>query len=124
MEKTTRVKAKVLVIDDEGDLSELLQIALNSDYTIEAIEDGRDALTKLGEFHPDLVVTDNYVPLQDGFDLIDEIRKVSQVPVIVVSETSLGRKMSFFEKKGVAAVMVKPFTLKDLKSKVKEALEG
>lgn len=122
MEKTKQHKAKVLVVDDEGDLSELLQIALNRDYSIEAVFEGRAALARMKEFHPDLIVTDTYLPSQDGFDLIEEIRKLSPIPIIVVSGSKLKRKMPYFQEKGIAAVMIKPFTLKDLRHKVQSAL--
>lgn len=118
----TRQQPKVLVIDDEGDLSELLQIALSQDYTIEAVFDGRAALKRLEEFQPQLIVTDAYSPSQDGFSVIDEIHKISKVPIILVSEDKQHRKAPHLQDKGITAIMIKPFTLKDLRDKVKAVL--
>lgn len=124
MTQTKRSKAKVLVIDDEGDLNELLQIALKEDYTIELAFDGRSALTSLDSIHPDLIVTDSYLPHTDGFDFLSEIRKQSQVPIVIVLASKPTRKKSYFDKKGVFAIMVKPFTMKDLKSEIQRALSS
>lgn len=117
-------KAKVLIVDDEGDLSELLELALKSDYIIETVFNGSTALLRLKEFAPNILVTNTYLPSADGFNLIDEIRKVSTIPIIVISGTQLRRKMSYFQQKSIASVLVKPFTLKELRSKIQAALAG
>ncbi len=119
------VKAKVLVVDDEEELTELIKLALKEEYRVEAVFNGQEALQMLKTFKPDLIVTDIYMPVLDGFDLIEEVRKVSiNTPIIIVSGAKLRRKMSYFHNKGIAAVMVKPFSLKDLKAEILAALRG
>ncbi len=122
MENRNQTKAKILVIDDEGDLSELVKIALRQDYIVEVVFDGREALLKLDDFRPDLIITDIYLPLIGGVDLLDEIRKVSATPIIIVSDGRLRRKMSYFQSKGISAVIMKPFSLKELKAEIQSAL--
>lgn len=117
-------KAKVLIVDDEGDLSELLEIALNSDYNIETALDGIAALARLKEFVPDLLVTNTYLSNANGFNIVEEVRKVSQVPILVISGTQLRRKTSYFQEKNIAGVLVKPFTLKELRSHIQAALRA
>ncbi len=122
MENKDSKLEKVLVIDDEGDLSELVEIALRNDFVSEVVFDGREALVKLQDFKPKLIITDVYLPTAGGLDFIDEIRKLCPAPIIVVSGTRLPRKLSFYQSKGIAAIMIKPFTLKDLKAAIQKAL--
>jgi DNA-binding response OmpR family regulator len=123
MAKTDKPKTKVLIIDDEGDLSELIRLALQENYSIETVFDSRAVVHDLQTFQPHLVITDTYLPYQDGFDLIGAIRKTNpSLPILVVLSSKPQHKQSYFDKKHAVSVLVKPFTLKQLRSEISAVL--
>ncbi len=124
MKKTTQAKAKILVIDDEGDLSDLMEVALGEDYNIETEFDGKSALSKLEAILPNLIITGTYVSPEEGFNLMESIRKITNVPVLVISGASLRSRETYFKNKGVTALLVKPFTIQELKTKISAMLES
>ncbi len=70
-------KKQVLIVDDEPNLRKILAAQLSRDgYEVLLAEDGEQGLAMLRENHIDLVVTDLKMPLVDGMDLIDIIKKV------------------------------------------------
>ncbi len=117
-------KPKVLVINDEDDLRDLVQIALCDDFSILTVDDRHEALMKLSEFQPQLIVTDALSGVFGNFDLFAEIRKISQAAIIIVSEKNRHHEQSVQSGKGVSKIMVKPFSLKELKSEAQLALRA
>src|SRR3989440_13094639 len=80
------VSSKVLVIDDEDHIVELARIYLTREgYDVEGVGDGAQALTRFGQIKPDLVVLDIMLPGADGLTICKEIRKQSQVPIIMLT---------------------------------------
>lgn len=122
MENVESAKAKVLVVDDEGDLSELLQEGLAEDYIVETVFDADQALSVLGSFRPDLLVTDLYSSTQSGFNFLEEIQKLVALPVIVISSSEWTGKKSHLKSQGVTTILIKPFTLRELKEHIQRAL--
>ena len=102
--------AKILIVDDDPDMRLAIASVLNS-RSYEVIEacDGREALRKLKEEKPDLLLLDLLMPEMDGFDVIKELRinqekEYPDIPVLVISsvreeasqrryELELGRKL-------------------------------
>lgn len=115
-------KQKVLVIDEEGDLGELLEIGLKDDYVVDIIYDSKAALVKIPDFNPNLIITGKSI-YQEASDIFAEIKKKHPIPIILVLASKSQQALSVLQKKGVVSVMVKPFTLKELKSKIYSALE-
>ena len=113
-------KPKILLIDEEGDLSELFQLALNHEYDIESVYTGKTAWERLKDFAPDILVTGQWLAGKN-FDLVEEVRKISQVPILMISNSGSIRKSSLLKKKGVS-IFVKPFTLRELKAKIQAIL--
>src|SRR4051794_14860094 len=79
----------VLVVDDEPRLVDVLRINLEVDgYRVIAAGNGLEALERLKEDLPDLVVLDVMMPEMDGFETLRRIRQVSSVPVLMLTVRS------------------------------------
>lgn len=68
-------KYRVLVIDDEEDIRLLLRTTLSMKHTVETAENGMDALDKIDDFNPDFVLSDINMPVMNGLETIDAIRR-------------------------------------------------
>ncbi len=96
MEKTNLLDGKrILVVDDEPDMVDLLATILKSDgFQVDTDTDGRSALARLLADPPDLVLLDLMMPDLDGMELLKLLRldaKGANVPVLVVSARNSGR---------------------------------
>ncbi|MCL5036512.1 MAG: Flp pilus assembly complex ATPase component TadA [Chloroflexi bacterium] len=84
----TRDKKRILVVDDEAKIQNLLKKVLESNgYEVEVVSDGSQALQKITSSRPDLVITDTTMPGSDGFELCSRIKQNSQlasIPVIML----------------------------------------
>src|ERR1700758_4316872 len=79
-------KARVLVVDDEPQITRVLRTVLTSQgYQVRTAGEGETALSSFVEWHPELVITDLFMPRMDGLELCRRIRAVSTVPIIVLS---------------------------------------
>jgi DNA-binding response OmpR family regulator len=77
---------KVLVVDDEEHILELARLYLSREgYQVEGVNDGAQAVARFGQLKPDLVVLDIMLPGVDGLSICREIRKQSQVPIIMLT---------------------------------------
>lgn len=77
---------RVLVIDDERRIRELLELALaHNGYTVRSAPDGASGLALAKEFAPDLIVLDVMMPQIDGIALLPMLRRVTDAPVIMLS---------------------------------------
>src|ERR1700716_1257842 len=77
---------KILVVDDEAHIVELARLYLTREgYEVEGVGDGAQALTRFGQLKPDLVILDIMLPGTDGLTICKEIRKQSQVPIIMLT---------------------------------------
>ena len=79
-------KQKILIVDDDEDISELISLYLVKEcFDTERAEDGDAALRLFNEYQPDLILLDIMLPGKDGYDICREIRKTSKVPIIMLS---------------------------------------
>lgn len=77
---------KILVVDDDENICELLRLYLEKDgYDVQIALDGEAALEKFKHYNPDLILLDIMMPKKDGFHVLQEIRKTSDVPVIMIT---------------------------------------
>lgn len=116
-------KQKILVVDDDEDISELISLYLIKEcFDTKRAEDGDTALKLFNEYKPDLILLDIMLPGKDGYDVCREIRKISKVPIIMLSA-----KGEIFDKVlglelGADDYMIKPFDSKELVARVKAVL--
>src|SRR5665647_1689337 len=77
---------KILVVDDEEHIIELVELYLGKEgYQVVKALDGDEAVEMFGAEKPDLLVLDIMLPGRDGLDVLREVRKTSQVPVIMLT---------------------------------------
>ena len=116
-------KQNILVVDDEPQITRVLKTTLSSQgYGIRSASDGEEALRAMSEWPPDLIVTDLRMPHMDGLELCREVRKTSQVPIIVLSvkgEDSI--KVQALDA-GADDYVTKPFSMIELTARIRAAL--
>src|SRR5437016_7541318 len=79
-------KSRVLVVDDEPQITRVLRTVLTSQgYQVKTAAEGEAALVNFSEWRPELVITDLVMPHMDGVELCRRIRAISNVPIIVLS---------------------------------------
>ena len=117
------VKQKILIVDDDEHIAELISLYLTKECFECRIEhDGESALAAISEFHPDLVLLDLMLPGMDGYEVCREIRHTSNLPIIMLSA-----KGEIFDKVlglelGADDYIIKPFDSKELVARVRAVL--
>jgi len=120
--KTNQGKT-ILVVDDEPRIIEAVNMNLELEgYQVSAARNGYEALQKLTEDLPDLIILDVMMPEIDGFETLRKIREVSTVPVIML--TVKGEEIDKVKGLDLGAddYVTKPFSPKELVSRVKAVL--
>ena len=114
---------KILVVDDERNIRELIKkYAKYEGHTVECACNGIEAIEKVKENQYDIVVMDIMMPELDGFSAVKEIRKFSDIPIIVLSARGEEfDKIHGFDL-GVDDYVVKPFSPKELLMRINAIL--
>jgi len=114
---------KILVADDEASIRRILEARLSMiGYDIVTATDGEEAIAAFNKHNPDLIVLDVMMPKIDGYGVTREIRRTSDVPIILltalgdVSERITGLEL------GADDYVIKPFSPKELEARVKAVL--
>ena len=114
---------KVLVVDDEEHIVELARLYLTREgYQVEGVGDGTQALIRFGQVKPDLVVLDVMLPGTDGFTICREIRKQSQVPIIMLTARDEVTDKVVGLEIGADDYLTKPFHPQELVARAKALL--
>ena len=116
-------KQKILIVDDDEHIAELISLYLTKECFDTRIEhDGQSAITAFKEYMPDVVLLDIMLPGKDGYQVCREIRMESNVPIIMLSaKTEVFDKVLGLEL-GADDYMIKPFDSKELVARVKALL--
>ena len=123
MMATTSEKSRVLVVDDEPQITRVLRTVLSSQgYQVRTAAEGEAALSSVAEFRPELVITDLYMPHMDGVELCKRIRAMSPVPIIVLSVKGEERTKVEALDSGADDYVTKPFGIDELLARVRAAL--
>src|SRR4029453_15055970 len=116
-------KSRVLVVDDEPQITRVLRTVLSSQgYQVRTAAEGEVALASFAEFRPELVITDLYMPHMDGIELCRRIRALSAVPIIVLSVKGEERTKVEALDSGADDYVTKPFGIDELLARVRAAL--
>lgn len=112
------MKKKILVIDDDRDLLNLLVHCMQGEYLVATAVNGQDGLKKLESGNFSLVILDIMLPGMNGMDVLTAIRKKYNIPVIMLTaKDSVEDKVSGLEI-GADDYMTKPFEIKELMARV------
>lgn len=113
----------VLVVDDEDMVREVVSAYLDREgYRSVEATDGRAALDAVREHKPDLIVLDVMLPRIDGYTVLSELRKHTQVPVILLTARSQEVDRVLGLELGADDYVVKPFSPRELTARVKSVL--
>ena len=110
---------KALVVEDDSNIAELLRLYLQKDgFTVHLAADGGEGIRKAQELQPDLILLDIMLPVVDGWVVCSEVRKTSQVPIIMLTAKSeTFDKISGLEM-GADDYVTKPFEVKELMARI------
>ena len=120
---STASRQTIMVVEDEEAFVEALVVGLQREgFGVEVARDGAEALSNFDAINPDIVLLDVMLPKVSGTDVCREIRKKSQVPIIMVSakgteiDTVVGLEV------GADDYIVKPYRIRELVARVRAAL--
>ncbi|MEY2932791.1 MAG: hypothetical protein RL033_3540, partial [Pseudomonadota bacterium] len=120
------VEARILVADDNADMRDYVRRLLEPHWHVETVEDGRAALESALERPPDLVLSDVMMPNLDGVGLLRELRadaRTREVPVVLLSARAGEEAVVAGLETGADDYLVKPFSARELRSRVGTHLE-
>ena len=119
-----KIKYHILVVDDDDRIRELVQEYLkDNEFVVSTSNSAEEAKIKLGYFKFDLIVLDVMMPGQNGFDLTKEIKKNSNIPIILL--TAKGEVENRIEglELGADDYLSKPFEPKELLLRIKNIIK-
>lgn len=116
-------KPKILIVDDDENIAELISLYLNKEcFDTETVGDGEAALKLFPVYKPDLVLLDLMLPGMDGYEVCQNLRRESNVPIIMLSakgevfDKVLGLKL------GADDYIQKPFDSNEMVARVRAVL--
>ncbi|MGZ4443208.1 MAG: MtrAB system response regulator MtrA [Nocardioidaceae bacterium] len=113
-------RGKVLVVDDDAALSEMLSIVLrNEGFESRVCATGDRALAEFRDYRPDVVLLDLMLPGKDGIDVCKEIRAESGVPIVMLTAKSDTVDVVVGLESGADDYVVKPFKPKELVARIR-----
>ncbi|WP_338208616.1 response regulator YycF [Lactiplantibacillus paraxiangfangensis] len=114
---------KILVVDDEKPISDIMKFNLTKEgYEVHVAADGEEALQKVEEVHPDLILLDLMLPKMDGLEVARQVRKNYDMPIIMVTakDSELDKVLGL--ELGADDYVTKPFSNRELVARVKANL--
>ncbi|MBG0763735.1 MAG: response regulator transcription factor [Tissierellales bacterium] len=114
------MKNKILVVDDERPIANIIKYNLEQEnFNVETAFDGAEALKKVREFEPELILLDIMLPKKSGFDVLREIRTEYTMPILMLTaKEEEGDKITGLEL-GADDYITKPFSMKEVVARVK-----
>ena len=118
-------KPKVLLIDDEPQIRQLISLALGPQYDIIEAGDGAAGVSAAQEWQPDLILLDLRMPGLDGLAVLRKLKaheRTAGVPVIIVSALGDTETLMEGQRSGAADHLIKPFDVNELRRVVHRQL--
>lgn len=117
--------ARVLVVDDDVALAEMIGLVLSSEgYDVSYCHDGATAIDTFHQVEPDLILLDVMLPGKDGIEICKDLRTQSDVPVVMLTARSDTADVVAGLEAGADDYVPKPFKPKELVARVKARLRG
>ncbi|HEU0297029.1 MAG TPA: response regulator transcription factor [Anaerolineales bacterium] len=114
---------RILVVDDEASVTDLIAYNLRKAlYDVRVAADGSEALRLAREYQPDLILLDLMIPEVDGLDVCRELRKSSDVPVIMITARGEELDRVLGLEIGADDYVTKPFSVRELMARIKAVL--
>ena len=114
---------KILLVDDDPNIRQLVNLYLQKEqYTVTMSADGNDALKQFKASPPNLILLDIMLPGMDGWQVCREVRKVSNIPIIMLTAKDETFDKVLGLELGADDYVVKPFDMKELVARIKAVL--
>ncbi|WML43199.1 response regulator transcription factor [Neobacillus sp. PS3-40] len=114
---------RILIVDDEIEMRQLLRIYLQQEnYLVQESSNGKEAYERIISNDYDLMILDVMMPLMDGWETIDQVRKVSDIPIILLTAKGAVQDKVAGLSAGADDYLVKPFDEAELMVRVKALL--
>jgi twitching motility two-component system response regulator PilH len=118
---------RILLIEDKAGLLDTLKSLLElHDYTVITARNGEEGIAMALRHLPDLVISDIYMPVINGYELLDKFREhplLCKIPVLIASAKQEDHEIEDALQKGAAGYLVKPFVFAHLHQQIKKALK-
>ncbi len=113
----------IVAVDDEPDILRVLELALSDDgFDVVPVSRSTQAIATIRERRPNLVLLDLMMPEKGGFEILDELRAFSAVPVIILTARGSNRDTVMGLERGADDYLSKPFNLGELAARVRAVL--
>lgn len=117
------MERKILVVDDEKPIADILQFNLKKEgFDVICAYDGLEAIEKVKEFMPDLILLDIMLPLKDGIEVCREVRKKYDMPIIMLTAKDSEIDKVIGLEIGADDYVTKPFSTRELLARIKANL--
>lgn len=117
------MERKILVVDDEKPIADILQFNLKKEgFHVICAYDGLEAIEKVKEFMPDLILLDIMLPLKDGIEVCREVRKTYDMPIIMLTAKDSEIDKVIGLEIGADDYVTKPFSTRELLARIKANL--
>ncbi|MEH7123474.1 response regulator YycF [Bacillus sp. JJ1532] len=117
------MERKILVVDDEKPIADILQFNLKKEgFEVFCSYDGNDALEKVEEIKPDLILLDIMLPQRDGIEVCREVRKKYDMPIIMLTAKDSEIDKVIGLELGADDYVTKPFSTRELIARIKANL--
>ncbi|NET33431.1 MAG: response regulator [Cyanothece sp. SIO1E1] len=123
---SSKGRPKILIVDDNLDLREMMQEFLQGAYRVCQAEDGKQGLEMALAEKPDLIISDILMPVEDGISLLGKIKQdpeINHIPVFMLTAKTDDETKEECIKQGAQDVLEKPFSMDFLKWKIKNTLK-
>ncbi|MCM8800538.1 MAG: response regulator [Candidatus Omnitrophica bacterium] len=118
------IKKKILVVDDEPDILNMIRLRLEANgYEVITASDGNTAYQRARSDSPDLIILDLMLPGMDGYQVCRLLKfdeRYRSIPVIILTALSQKEDKEWAEKVGADCYLTKPFESDELLNKIKE----
>src|SRR4030042_2523841 len=118
------MEKEIYIVDDEENILEILEYNLKkNDYKVKSFNNGKSFMEYFNIKKPDLVLLDLMLPDLDGFDICREIKRKTNIPVIILSAKSEEFDKVLGLELGADDYIVKPFGVREFMARVKNVLK-
>jgi two-component system response regulator MprA len=116
-------RPRVAIIDDEANIRELLEIGLSvAGFDVRSAADGAAGLTLVRDFEPDCILLDVMMPRVDGIALLPMLRRVTEVPILMLTARGDVRDRIEGLEAGADDYIPKPFEMSELVARIKSSM--
>ena len=112
-----QVKARILVVDDDSEMVHMVDLMLRDDFEVTTASNGMEAIERMVDYEPDLMLLDIMMPKMNGYQLLQSVRRnayFQNLPVVVLSAKSSAKDKEYAARLGATDFLAKPYNVENL----------